>query len=565
MHSAGVAKRPQRPDARDAAREYIRRGWAVVPVPARRKGPVRDGWQRGGFTADDVDPDGNLGLLTGERSGGLVDVDLDVPEAIAAAPYRLPETDMVHGRASSRASHWWYDAPGTETVRRRDPDGTTLVETRSSGGQTVVPPSLHEDTGELIHWERTGEPARASAETLARARDWIASAAMLARRWADGSRHDISLALAGLLLRGGMTRHEAERLVEAVARVGGDGQWRDRVRAVRDTYAETGPTTGGPTLAELLRDGEAVVPRLCEWLGLRGGKDHADAGLLPQPPYAPDLGEFLAVEFPRRDHIFQPVLQRQGLAMVHAWRGVGKTYFTLTLGLAAAAGAGCFHWSVSRPWRVLYVDGEMSGVDMQTRLAQLAKGMGLRPEPGVFRIVTPDLQPRGIPDLSTTAGREWLDQIIADRELLFLDNLSSLVRCEDNDDAPWLPLLGWLLGLRASGRSVVLVHHDGKNRSQRGISRREDHLDTTFHLKTPDDQKTSDGARFVVHFRQASRLSREGRRALQSGARRCARRQPYLDNGRYGGVCHEESGRVVERGLHRFAGARTSRHRTCDR
>jgi hypothetical protein len=179
---------------------------------------------------------------------------------------------MVHGRASARASHWWYIARGTRTVRRRDPSGATLIETRSTRGQTVAPPSLHEDTGELIEWERNGEPAAVDAPALALARDRIAAVAMLARRWSEGSRHDAALALAGLLLRGGMGQGDAERLVEVVARVAGDHELRDRVRAVSDTAAALaagGRATGAPRLAELLPDGEAVVAKLREWLGLR--------------------------------------------------------------------------------------------------------------------------------------------------------------------------------------------------------------------------------------------------------------------------------------------------------
>jgi hypothetical protein len=257
-----------RPDARQAAREYIRRGYAVTDAPRGSKAPTRSGWQRAQLTADDIDPDRNVGLLLGLPSGGLVDVDLDAPEAVVAAPYLLPETPMRHGRASKPVSHWWYVLDDDmSTVRYRDPDGSTLIELRSTGGQTIVPPSVH-PSDELIEWAEYGEPTRVDAEALRRAVAMVASAAVLARRWPSGSRHDAALALAGVLRRGGMPLQDAERLLEVVARVAGDAEWSDRVRAVRDTYAESGPTTGGARLAELLRDGPAVCARLREWLGL---------------------------------------------------------------------------------------------------------------------------------------------------------------------------------------------------------------------------------------------------------------------------------------------------------
>jgi putative DNA primase/helicase len=217
-------------------------------------------------------------------------------------------------------------------------------------------------------------------------------------------------------------------------------------------------------------------------------------------PRVLNLAEFLSVEFPPRENIMDPVFPRQGLGLIHSWRGLGKTYFALSFGLASAAAARFLRWHALRAWKVLYVDGEMRGSDMQTRLAALVKVMEPRPDPGAFSVISPDLQPHGIPDLGTDAGQRWLDAVIDDRDLIILDNLSSLVRSSDSEDEPWLPLLTWLLRLRAGGRSAVLVHHDGKNETQRGISKREDQLDTVFHLRKAHDSKPTDGARFLIDF-----------------------------------------------------------------
>ena len=64
---------------------------------------------------------GNIGILLGDPSGGLVDVDLDCPEAHELAEQHLPPTGMKTGRPGSPASHWWYIAPGARTKQRRDP------------------------------------------------------------------------------------------------------------------------------------------------------------------------------------------------------------------------------------------------------------------------------------------------------------------------------------------------------------------------------------------------------------------------------------------------------------
>lgn len=258
------------------AQRYLSRGWMPLPVPARSKNPGFDKWQQFSIDADqlpEVFGNGrNIGLLLGERSNGLVDVDLDAPEAIAIGALYLPETGMIHGRPSKPRSHWWYitDPIPQGTVRRKDVDGTGLCELRSTGGQTIVPPSIHPD-GETLTWESKKLPAHVNGKVLAALVDRVAAGALIARHWpVEGSRHDTALALAGTLLRNGWGIEEAVQFIGTAARVGGDTEILDRERAVRDTadnLRQDKPVTGIPTLATLL--GEPVVNRLCDWLGIQ--------------------------------------------------------------------------------------------------------------------------------------------------------------------------------------------------------------------------------------------------------------------------------------------------------
>ena len=59
-----------------------------------------------------------MGLVLSEVGGGLVDVDCDWPEATALAKELLPRTDLVHGRSSSRGSHYWYRCAASSAVFR---------------------------------------------------------------------------------------------------------------------------------------------------------------------------------------------------------------------------------------------------------------------------------------------------------------------------------------------------------------------------------------------------------------------------------------------------------------
>lgn len=153
----------------DAAREYVRRGWCVVPIPFKQKRPVIKGWEQLRLTDTDLaeyfDQPANIGLILGEPSGSLVDIDLDCVEARAIAGKYLPETTARTGRAGAADSHWWYIATDAKTVQHRDPvTRQMIVELRSTGGQTVVGPSIH-PTGQPYD-VLMGEPAIVPAEML---------------------------------------------------------------------------------------------------------------------------------------------------------------------------------------------------------------------------------------------------------------------------------------------------------------------------------------------------------------------------------------------------------------
>jgi antirestriction protein ArdC len=161
----------------DAARGYIRRGFAPVPVPPGMKAPAKRNWQDLRMTETTAPHAfhraGNIGLLLGEPSGHLVDVDLDCQEARDLADRFLPPTDAITGRPSSPRSHRWYIAEGAETHQRRDPtDRSSIVEIRSTGAQTLVGPSVH-PSGEPYD-RLDAQPAEVDAAILRECVDQLA-------------------------------------------------------------------------------------------------------------------------------------------------------------------------------------------------------------------------------------------------------------------------------------------------------------------------------------------------------------------------------------------------------
>jgi hypothetical protein len=108
--------------------------------------------------------------------------------------------------------------------------------------------------------------------------------------------------------------------------------------------------------------------------------------------------ELLSNPPPPRENILSPWLPRQGLTMIHAKRGIGKTHFALGIAYAVATGSPFLRWQAERPLRVLCIDGEMCSHLLHKWLAEIAAGTpGEMPDEDYLRFLTPDNQIDPIP------------------------------------------------------------------------------------------------------------------------------------------------------------------------
>jgi len=231
---------------------------------------------------------------------------------------------------------------------------------------------------------------------------------------------------------------------------------------------------------------------------------------LPPAPKLVVIGarEFIGLDFPIRSNILSPWLPSQGLVLIHSPRGVGKTYFSMLVAYVVSCGGKVFeYWHAPSPKGVLFIDGEMPGCVLQERLTGLISGMRIEPH-APLNILTPDLQPLGMPDLGTKQGQDLLEPHIENIDLIIVDNISTLIRSgKENEAEGWLPVQEWALRLRARGKSILFIHHSGKGGLQRGTSKREDVLDTVLMLKRPSDYVPEQGCRFEIHFEKARGLA----------------------------------------------------------
>ena len=317
----------------EAALDAYRRGLTPLPIPRHSKGPTMAGWNklrwpdpttdtgdgesavRAAFEEYTAGGSTNLGVLLGEASGDLIDVDLDHPAAMRLKSYLLPYTAAIHGRETSRKSHYWYRAkPGTlpATRRLRIPDASgrgsgVSVEIRGNGAQTLVPPSIHPATAETYEWE--GEPwggdegpAVVDGTELLAQVILLGLCAVLLDAWpGPGQRHDAYVALAGGLLRYGdsQTVHPFwERNAGLVIRTlalathdedGAEQREREAIYTTKRRLREGGEATGFTRLAEYIgEESVQIVERLVRDAEAVAGFVPDVAGDVPgwQPPWA---------------------------------------------------------------------------------------------------------------------------------------------------------------------------------------------------------------------------------------------------------------------------------------
>lgn len=297
----GMSDRSSAARTRRYAEGYARPGLAVVPIPERRKRPVITSWQTLRLLPEELSDyfngrPQNVGIILGEPSGWVVDVDLDVPEAVDLGPRFLTPT-IKSGRENIPRSHWWYRSEGARTERWKDVGGKTLVELRSTGCQTVVEPSIHPDGDRYLWHHETDTPdghpqiTDLDHEDLTRPCRSLATASLIARHLPPiGGRHDFALALAGFLLKDGRMGEEAvQSLIDAAWDVAGGASHearRDLVGIVRNTarnLALGAEVVGGGRLEEL----SPGVPPATTW------PSSSSTTCAKWPPQTPGRGQQL--------------------------------------------------------------------------------------------------------------------------------------------------------------------------------------------------------------------------------------------------------------------------------
>ena|SRR3989454_4694072 len=187
------------------------------------------------------------------------------------------------------------------------------------------------------------------------------------------------------------------------------------------------------------------------------------------------------------------VLYEASLNQLFATRGLGKSIVTNALLKCLIGGKDFLRLKSAGGLNVLLVDAELPPIQLQERLKEFG-------DMGQLKILSPYLMPdpKAFPNLSQAEGQQRFTERIAglDAQVIIFDTLTRCFRFDTNDPDAWLRVNDFLTDLRAQGYCVLLVHHEGKNGTQRGRTDGDDNLDVSIQLEKPYGWQPGDGLAF---------------------------------------------------------------------
>lgn len=254
-------------------------GFKVVPLHKQSKAAINRDYVSTTYVSPPADlwrkHDYGIGMVTGPLHSGPVDFDLDCEEAVFFAPFFLPATSAVFGRAGKRRSHYLFRVGATSYDKLAYSDPVTkqcIVESRGDGGhQTCLPGTVHESTGELIEWDNVAFPdvPDITPEQIKSAARKIAISTLLVRyAWGAGTHNETTKNLAGLLYYLEWPIEETIQLIEALMAWDEDDD-KSRIPTVRATYkrGEAGKKIAGAGVLRKQLNNDPVVDRILDWAG----------------------------------------------------------------------------------------------------------------------------------------------------------------------------------------------------------------------------------------------------------------------------------------------------------
>ena len=234
----------------------------------------------------------------------------------------------------------------------------------------------------------------------------------------------------------------------------------------------------------LIRPGH--ICRVVDVRPSRGAKRGASSRAIPLT-----LPEWQARKFQPRDMLMGAWLTTTSRVLISADTGLGKSSLVLAILIGIAAGRNFLHWKCSRPARVLFIDGEMSGEWLQVMAQDAARRLGQSPDN--LCLLNCEDHP-GMPPLNTKEGYAWLQGYIAAEgpfDFIAFDNIMSLSVGNPKDPEAWQAMLDLIAYLGRSRIGQLWVNHTGHDASRGyGDKAKEWRMTSNIHLDAKERPDT---------------------------------------------------------------------------
>lgn len=232
---------------------YTQAGFKPVLLHPGKKRPVGTDWiERPMPAEEDFTGYHNIGIVLGDKSNKLADVDIDNADLAAAADWFLPATNAKFGRyygnKKQTLAHYLYYSQGDKTLAIKGPNNSVVIEIRFNGGQTVFPPSFVYDPElqamDLVCWEggsRASIPdlsaiPNTSFDDLKMSVNLLTVTVLSAPYFTSGSYHNDTLAWCGMLAKAGYTEDDVKKSVTWLVQATNQTNLEDRIASVADTF-----------------------------------------------------------------------------------------------------------------------------------------------------------------------------------------------------------------------------------------------------------------------------------------------------------------------------------------
>ena len=385
----------------EAAKVYLNFGLSVIPLMHSSKRPALDSWvefQQRRPTLTEIETwwqngtDKGIAIVCGKVSN-LIVLDIDDPDkfgiALEALGETLPDTPIVQTR---KGWHVYFKYPQNRVVRRHNRLADWGAELRGDGCYVVAPPT--EIDGHRYHWaKRNGKLLALGQVPLADCPKWLLDAfgvpltdqtpnepnlnlqpenqpasgslsleqkqalkAVLLSHWHEGQRHELALGLAGLLAKSGIAQNEALELLREIAMEAGDNEWRDRERALEDTFNRLwrgDEIVGFKRLEEIVgHDTAKLVANIVNPRGSQNNTKPTTVALLTLSEWNTKLAHLSQGQW-----LVEGLLRAGWLFVLNARPKVGKSIVAVNLATALANGTAFLNRKTT-PCAVIYIDLE---------------------------------------------------------------------------------------------------------------------------------------------------------------------------------------------------------------